>query len=425
MKIIKKSVFSSSILMVLAMHAFAAESAPTGGSVSSFNVAKASKNSIVSTPTIPPGAIKTGDIQALSNWDGMHDTGGSGSSTGKTSIVGSPSISGNARKFVTNFRSSGDERFAVTFGEDTVSTAFLYDGWVYLDNSSGSIGNLEMDLNQVMSNGQNATFGVQCDGGSGTWDYTENAGTPQSSADIWVHSQQPCNPRTWSINTWHHVQISYSRDDSGNVTYQSVWLDGVEQAINATVPSAFALGWGPVLQTQFQVDGYGKSGTTRVYLDNLTIYRWSNTSPNTPLIPNGSYLVVSAYSGLAVDDPGFSGTAGTEMQMYAINNGTNQQWTVTNQGQNVITLTNAASGQLLDVIGASTSNGALVDQWPDNGQTNQQWYVTSLGNGAFELTSVSSGLALDVYEGGKTNGTPVDQYPYLGNPWQQWIFQAP
>jgi hypothetical protein len=30
----------------------------------------------------------------------------------------------------------------------------------------------------------------------------------------------------------------------GNVTYQSVWLDGVEKEINQTVPSAFALNWG-------------------------------------------------------------------------------------------------------------------------------------------------------------------------------------
>jgi hypothetical protein len=71
------------------------------------------------------------------------------------------------------------------------------------------------------------------------------------------------------------VQISYSRDDVGNITYQSVWLDGKEQVINATVPSAFALGWAAGhLQTQFQVDGIGKSGKTTVYLDNLTIYRW-------------------------------------------------------------------------------------------------------------------------------------------------------
>jgi hypothetical protein len=59
------------------------------------------------------------------------------------------------------------------------------------------------------------------------------------------------------------------------VTYQSVWLDGAEQAIDATVPSSFALGWQVgVVQTQFQVDGLGTSGVSTVYLDNLTISRW-------------------------------------------------------------------------------------------------------------------------------------------------------
>jgi hypothetical protein len=137
-----------------------------------------------------------------------------------------------------------------------------------------NIANLEMDMNQVLANGQTVIYGVQCDGYSGTWDYTTNAGTPQSPVDQWLHSNAPCNVQNWSTQTWHHVQIQYSRDDSGNVTYQSVWLDGVQSAINATVPSAFALGWGQVLLTNFEVDGSGASGSATVYLDDLTVYRW-------------------------------------------------------------------------------------------------------------------------------------------------------
>ena len=60
---------------------------------------------------------------------------------------------------------------------------------------------------------------------------------------------------SWSRNTWHHVQVEYSRNDSGDVTYQAVWLDGTKQTIGATVPSVFALGWAPVLLTNLQVDG--------------------------------------------------------------------------------------------------------------------------------------------------------------------------
>ena len=227
-----------------------------------------------SGPVAPWNATSVSSIQALSNWQSAHDDGGSGSSSGKMHLVNSPSLSGSAREFVTQFSSNGDERFSVTFGDDTKSTNFLYDAWVYFNNSINSIGNLEMDLNQVMPNGENAIFAVQCAGDSGTWDYTRNAGTPHNPVVKWEQSKAKCNPRSWSTNIWHHVQISYSRDNSGNVTYQSVWLDGTQQNINATVPSAFALGWPPTMQTQFQVDGNRGNGTTTVYLDDLTIFRW-------------------------------------------------------------------------------------------------------------------------------------------------------
>jgi hypothetical protein len=160
------------------------------------------------------------------------------------------------------------------FGDNTAVTNFLYDGWVYVARPSNSIANIEFDMNQVMSNGQTVIFGFQCDGYSGTWDYTANEGTPQVFSDVWLNSPFPCNPRNWSTNTWHHVQITYSRDSYGSVTYQSVWFDGVEHDLNATVKSAFALGWAPVLLTNFQVDGYGASGSSTAYLDNLTVYTW-------------------------------------------------------------------------------------------------------------------------------------------------------
>jgi hypothetical protein len=63
------------------------------------------------------------------------------------------------------------------------------------------------------------------------------------------------------------------RDSSGNITYQAVWLDDVQQPIIATVNSAFALGWAPSLLSNFQVDGLG-NGQVTLYMDNLTIYRW-------------------------------------------------------------------------------------------------------------------------------------------------------
>ena len=228
-----------------------------------------------SGPYVPSNAASVSNIQALGDWVSVFDSGTYGSAAGAMAMVGSPSLSGNALELYTTYTYYGGERYYASFGDDTTSSNFVYDGWVYLDNSSGSIANLEMDVNQVMPNGETVIFGFQCDGWAGTWDYTENAGTPTAPVDHWVNSSAPCNARTWAQNTWHHVQVGYSRDDYGNVTYQSVWLDGNQQQINATVPSAFALGWAPTVVTNFQVGSIapGASSST-VYLDNLTISRW-------------------------------------------------------------------------------------------------------------------------------------------------------
>ena len=228
------------------------------------------------TATVPLTALVLGGIQSLANWLAAYDTGtGSGSSAGSMSLVTSPSVSGLAREFLTTYTNYGGERYSLSFGADSTSTHFLYDTRIYVASPSTDIANIEMDLNQVMSNGQTVIFGFQCDGWSGTWDYTRNAGTPQNPVDQWVHTTQSCNPRKWTTNTWHQIQISYSRDNSGNVTYSSVWFDGIEQEINATTLSAFALGWGPSLLTNFQVDGAtSTSGSSKIYLDNLTLYRW-------------------------------------------------------------------------------------------------------------------------------------------------------
>jgi hypothetical protein len=190
------------------------------------------------------------------------------------SMVTSPSLSGHSRKFVTKFTNSGDERYSSSFGDDVNATNFIYDAEVYFAGSTGQVANLEMDLNQVTSNGQTVIYGFQCAGGSGKWEYTENRGTPTKYDDHWVASGASCNVRNWSANTWHHVVVSYSRNSSGKVTYHSVWLDGKQSAINVTVPSSFALGWGKTMSANFQIDGHGSSGTVTVYLDRLTIYRW-------------------------------------------------------------------------------------------------------------------------------------------------------
>jgi hypothetical protein len=224
---------------------------------------------------IPSNAVSVGAIQTLSNWKAVNDnTTGGAYSTGTTNLTGSPSLSGQSRKFSNQLGSYGGVRYYASFGDDQSATNFVYDGYIYLANSASSIANIEMDMNQVMPNGQTVIFGFQCDGWSSTWDYTLNQGTAQNPIDQWAHSSAYCNPKSWSRNTWHHVQVQYSRNNSGYVTYKTVWLDGTQMPINATAYSAFALDWSPTLLTNFQIDGVAAGGSPVVFLDNLTVYRW-------------------------------------------------------------------------------------------------------------------------------------------------------
>jgi len=223
---------------------------------------------------VPSSAAVVSNIEAMGGWAKEHDDAGPGSSSGSTWVVSSPSTSGASREFLTDFWSSGDERYSITYSDDTEAKNFFYDAWVYVTSSSNQIGNVEFDTNQVMSDGKTVVFGVQCDGYSSHWAYTANTGSSDNPKPQWIpKSGTYCNPRAWSQYTWHHVQAYYSRDDSGYITYYSVWLDGAESKLDAVVYGGMNLGWGPMINTQFQVDGIG-NGHATAYVENLKVSRW-------------------------------------------------------------------------------------------------------------------------------------------------------
>jgi len=224
---------------------------------------------------IPSDAVEISSIQALSDWTAIHDGGTPGSSSGTMSLHSSPSLTGTSRLFANQFNDFGGERYSAQFDDNTTAENFFYDVWVYIANDANGISNLEFDLDQTMPNGETAIMGFQCDSWIDRWDYAVNGGSPTSPTDTWLHSYAPCNVHSWGANQWHHVQIYFSHNDSGWVTYHSVWLDGAEQDLNFTVFSGYDLGWGPAILTNFQIDG-DSSATTwgNVYLDELKVYRW-------------------------------------------------------------------------------------------------------------------------------------------------------
>jgi len=223
--------------------------------------------------TIPSNAISTGSLDGESNWEWNHDPGTPGNSHGSSLYpADSESLDGASREMYFTYSDHGGEIYHLTFAHDAAVTHFVYDTYIYLVNPS-QIENIEMDMNQVMSDGRTVIFGSQCATGSGSFEYTkiENGGTH------WYASNIPCHPKTWTANTWHHVQIASHRDDDGVVTYDWVNLNGTYTDFkNATGSSAEKLGWpaGDLL-LNFQLDGAGAGGEpVTVYIDKMTVWRW-------------------------------------------------------------------------------------------------------------------------------------------------------
>ena len=330
-----------------------------------------------------------------------------------TSLGGAWTPVGNTESYTTPF-----------LGQDNVTFQSGVSAWTDDFSSGGAV--IDGDNQTDPININNLTFLYQGDNpNNGATSYSQ---IPWQLGLATSNANTSCTPT--SITPYIQVNSgAWTEESSATVA------SGSTVNLGPQPPSGGSWSWtGPngYTSTSRQINAIPLSSGTNTYVATYTNSSGCKStetftitvSGSSTLIPNGTYVISSANSGLAIDDPDSSTTDGEDMQIYTVNDGANQQWTVNNLGNNVITLTNGASGQFLDVAGASKANGALVDQWPANGQTNQQWNVISLGNGNFELTSVNSGLALDVIGGGTTNGTGIDQWPYGGNAWQQWKFTS-
>lgn len=154
----------------------------------------------------------------------------------------------------------------------------------------------------------------------------------------------------------------------------------------------------------------------------LTLLSLGSVPAFSQLVANGTYTITNRYSGQLLDVEGDSKAEGATVDQYPATGGTNQQWQLTNLGNNVVELISVNSGYALDVYQYSTSNGGTIDQWPYDSGSNQKWTLVSEGSGYYELVAVNSGLALDDPGYSKVNGEALQQYTANAGSNQEWSF---
>ncbi len=131
---------------------------------------------------------------------------------------------------------------------------------------------------------------------------------------------------------------------------------------------------------------------------------------------SGAHTLTTA--GKAMDDPGNSTTAGTQLTTSTPSGGLDQQWQLTLNADGAYTLVNGVSGLCVDVSGGSTAPGAKVIQWTCTGNDNQRWNLTPQAGGGYTIASKKSGLLLGTAS--TADGSLLTQQSANGSALQLW-----
>ena len=219
----------------------------------------------------------------------------------------------------------------------------------------------------------------------------------------------------------HYISAVYS----GDATHNPSSTTAVPVVVTGQSPSLFTAGKPYILinvKSGLLLEVPGGSRTAGASLDqylsnNGTNQRWAPTASGT------NWVWTNVNSGLAVDVA--SSTAGASATQNTASGSATQTWTTVAVGDGSYKLVNASTGYDLEVSGASNSNGATVDQWYDNGGANQHWIIAQVPDGfvqgrSYVMLGVKSGLVIDVPNASTAAGTGLIQYTSNNGTNQRW-----
>lgn len=100
----------------------------------------------------------------------------------------------------------------------------------------------------------------------------------------------------------------------------------------------------------------------------------SNQKWHFALQPSGYYKISDDYSGLYLSDPGDATTPGTALEQVSATNDDTQLWSLISSGSDYV-VKNKATGLVIDDPAFSTSAGKGIILYSPNGGTNQSWTI--------------------------------------------------
>ncbi len=219
--------------------------------------------------TIPSTAKVFSSIDQMGGWQDCTVCAGIGASgpVAKYSIaqgISNPSMDGSSAQFwIGGTTPYANALWWKQLGANSSAHHFVYDLYFYLKTPQYAQA-LEFDVNQSVG-GKKYIFGTQCDiRNDGQWEVWDGL------AKAWRGTGVSCTVP--SAYTWHHLVEEFVRDDSGNVTFVSITLDGNKHYINRKYGSVSS--GASEINVAFQMDGDYAQHDFMTWLDKVKLSYW-------------------------------------------------------------------------------------------------------------------------------------------------------
>ncbi len=161
----------------------------------------------------------------------------------------------------------------------------------------------------------------------------------------------------------------------------------------------------------------------------LSNQKWSivnvNSISDIGTVPSGDYIILSKMNpNLALDISGASTKIGTNVGVWTVHKGKNQQFRLKyDSGNGLYTISNTQSNQNLDITGAMASNGTNLQIWSANSECAQKWQITKTDGDNYRISSACNlGYSLDISGAENRAGANVLLWSNHGGSNQQWKF---
>lgn len=243
-------------------------------------------------------------------------------------------------------------------------------------------------------------------------------------------SDDPLNPSSWTKSA-NPVFVTNASASAYGPGHNAFFLspDGTEvwNTYHATTVEAGACDHTRTTRAQivrWSADGTPNLGSPVIAGDALTAPSGEIEQPESTLLGNGIYKLVSKASEKVLNIVGCSPALGADVVQSSWNGMNCQLWNIQSTGDGYFVLTAVRGGLALDVAGCSNDDYANVHTWAPNGAPCQQWKIEETGSGYYRLISRNSDKALTVLMDLQAEGAEVLQQGWLGADGQQWRIEA-